>query len=121
MYTEDGATRKTVDLAANRKLKGLNDLLVGTVQGGNILDESRFTITYYRDNTDYSAVLVPREKALGKFVKQVKLTFDGSNLLLKQVVLTDPAGDSTQLAFTDQRKNTPIPEARFTATAAKRN
>ena len=121
MHTDDGTTKKTVDLAANRRLKGLNDLLTGTVQGGNILDESRFTITYFRNNTDYSAVLVPREKALGKFVKQVELTFNGANLLLKQVLLTDPAGDSTQLAFTNQRKNTPIPEARFATTATKRN
>lgn len=121
MYTDDGVSKKTVDLAAHRRMKGLNDLLMGTVQGSNILDESRFTITYYRQNTDYSAVLVPREKALGKFVKQVELTFDGASLLLKQVLLTDPAGDSTQLTFSNQRKNTSIPEAKFTMAAAGSN
>lgn len=117
MYTKDGSAIKSVDLTANRRLKGLNDLLVGTVQGGNILDESRFAITYYHENNAYLAVLVPREKALGKYVEQIELSFDSSTLLLKQVGIIDPSGDRTQLTFSNQRKNTPISDAKFTATA----
>jgi outer membrane lipoprotein carrier protein len=120
MYTEDGTTKKTLNLAANRRLKGLNDLLVGTVQGGSILDENRFTITCYRENADYSVVLVPREKALGKYVKQVELSFNGSDLLLKQVAIVDPSEDRTQLTFTNQLKNIAIADGKFTATAVNR-
>ena len=119
MHTIEDDRTKTVDLATNRRMKGLSDLLLGTVQEGNMLDEGRFNITYHREKADYVAILQPKEAALRKYIQQVELTFDSSNLLLKQVLLTDPAGDSTQLAFTNQRKNAPIDAVNFTAVAVK--
>ncbi|MEC3881146.1 outer membrane lipoprotein carrier protein LolA [Parapedobacter sp. 10938] len=113
MHTVEGGRTKTTNLTANRRMKRLNDLLAGSVQNGNMLDESRFDITYYRDKADYVAVLVPKDKGLSRFIRQVALTFDGTSLLLTRVTLTDPAGDTTQLAFANQRKNATIPGTVF--------
>ncbi|HWK99872.1 MAG TPA: outer membrane lipoprotein carrier protein LolA [Parapedobacter sp.] len=113
MHAIAGGRTKTTNLAANRRMQGLNDLLVGSVQGGNMLDESRFNITYYREKTNYVAVLTPKDKSLSRYIRQVELVFNNTSLLLTQVTLSDPAGDSTQLVFTNQRKNTSIPDATF--------
>lgn len=113
MHTVEGGRSKTVNLAANRRLSGLNDLLTGSVRGGNLLDDNRFDITYYREKTGYVAVLVPKETALRQYIQQVELTFDVASLLLSTVTLTDPAGDTTQLTFTNQRKNVSVSDTMF--------
>ncbi len=113
MHTVEGDRSKTVNLSANRRLKGLNDLLVGSVQGGDMLDENRFNITYYREKTSYVAVLVPKEVTLRKYIQHVELVFDQTTLLLSEVTLTDPTGESTRLTFTNQRKNISIPDTTF--------
>src|SRR3546814_3760276 len=53
MHTVEGGHTKTVELTANRRTQGLNNLLVGSVQGGNMLDERRFDIDYYSEKADY--------------------------------------------------------------------
>jgi len=113
MHTiEDGRTKST-NLAANRRTQEFNNLLVGSLQGGDMLDESRFDITYSRDKTDFIALLTPKDKGLSRYIRQVELIFDGTSLLLTRVTLTDPAGDSTQLAFVNQRKDVPIADTIF--------
>ena len=113
MYTVENGRTKTTKLVANRRMQGLNDLLAGSLRGGDLLDEGRFTISYYRQGNGYAAILVPQDKGLSRYVRQVELAFDGSTLLLTTVTLTDPSGDSTQLAFTNQRKDEPVADSIF--------
>ncbi len=116
MYTrnEAGKTSQT-DLSANRRFNALNDLLTETAQDGNFFDENRFTITYYKNGQGYAAVLIPKEKALNKYIKQIELRIDGASFLVQQVKIVDPSSDYTQLDFENQRKNAPIPEDKFVA------
>lgn len=104
---------KTTNLTANRRMKGLNELLIGSVQGGNMLDESQFDITYYREKAGCAAILTPKDKSLGKYIQQVELIFDPTSLLLTQVTLTDATGDSTRIDFANQRKNAQVPDTLF--------
>lgn len=113
MYTVENGRTKTTKLTANRRMQGLNDLLAGSLRGGDLLDESRFTISYFQEQAKYAAILVPKDKGLSRYVRQVELIFDGTTLLLTTVTLTDPAGDSTQLAFTNQRKDVPVADSIF--------
>ncbi|MGK6351658.1 LolA family protein [Parapedobacter sp. DT-150] len=115
MRVDAGADKKKqVDLTSNSRLNALSDLMVGTVQGGKILDDSRFDITYYREGTGYLARLIPKEGALRKYMKQVELTFEGTTFLLKRTKIIDPAADYTLITFEHQRKNATISEDKFT-------
>ncbi|WP_257668356.1 LolA family protein [Parapedobacter tibetensis] len=113
MHLYDGNAKKDIDLTTNRRLKGLNDILIGTVQGGNIFDESRFNISYHRDGTGYSAILIPKDKAIAKYIKQVELAFDTSTYLVKRVKITDPTLDYTLIKFENQRRNTAVSDDKF--------
>ena len=113
MYTVENGRTKTTKLVANRRMQGLNDLLAGSLRGGDLLDEGRFTISYFREQNNYTAILAPKDKGLSRYVRQVELAFDGTSLLLTTVTLTDPAGDSTRLAFTNQRKDEPVADSIF--------
>jgi Outer membrane lipoprotein-sorting protein len=114
MYTRDGKGRiSQTDLAANRRFNALNELLTETVQEGNFFNESRFGISYYRNGKEYVAALIPKEKALSKYIKQIELSIDGISFLVKKVKIIDPSSDYTQLDFTNQRKNIPISDDKF--------
>lgn len=113
MHTKEGGRTRSTNLATNRRTQGLNELLVSSLQEGDMLGGDRFATAYFRDKTDYIAVLTPKDKRLSSYIRQVELVFDGTSLLLTRVTLTDPRGDSTQLAFTGQRKNETIPDATF--------
>lgn len=104
---------KQIDLASNRRMKGLNALLTGTVQGGRIFDDTQFQITYYREGADYSAILVPKDQALSRYIKQVELTLDGRSYLVRQIKITDPTQDYTRITFDTQRQNVSLPESLF--------
>jgi len=116
MYTrnEAGKTSQS-DLSANKRFNALNDLLTETAQEGNFFDENRFTISYFKNGQGYAAVLIPKEKALNRYIKQIELTIDETSFLVKQVKIVDPTSDYMQLDFTNQRKNAPIPEDKFIA------
>lgn len=114
MYTRNEAGKASqTDLAANRRFNALNDLLTETVQQGNFFDEKRFTITYHKNGNGYAAVLVPKEKALSRYIKQIELSIDGVSFLVKKVKIVDPSSDYTQLDFTNQRRNTPLSDDKF--------
>lgn len=116
MYTrnEAGKTSQT-DLGANKRFNALNDLLTETTQEGHFFDENRFTISYFKNKQGYAAVLIPKEKALSKYIKQIELTIDSSSFLVKQVKIVDPSSDYTQLDFANQHKNVSIPADKFVA------
>ncbi|WP_262247616.1 LolA family protein [Parapedobacter soli] len=113
MYTIADGRTKTTTLTANRRMKGLDGLLAGSLQGGDMLDESLFNISYYGDKVDFVAVLTPRDKGLSKYIQQAELVFNGTNLLLSQVTLKDPSGDTTLLTFTNQQQDLSIPDTTF--------
>ncbi|MBK1440828.1 outer membrane lipoprotein carrier protein LolA [Parapedobacter sp. ISTM3] len=114
MFIDEGGSKpKQIDLAANRRLKGLSGLLVGTVQGGNVVDESRFVVDYYRAGSGYAAILRPKDKALQRYIKEVELTFDGSTFLINRIKIIDPTQDFTLIDFENQRKNVAMPEELF--------
>lgn len=114
MYVYDGKKPKEVDLSTNKRLKGLGGVLVGTVQGGNIFDEDQFEISYHREGPGYLATLVPKDKAMTRYIKQVELAFDNRTFLVKQLKIVDPSLDYTLINFSDQRKNISLSDDKFT-------
>src|SRR5690606_8009393 len=109
MYTRDKAGQvMETDFSGHKRFSALSDVLSQVTGQGNFFDESRFTTSYYKISNGYRAVLVPREKPLGRYIKQIELSIDATSFLVKQVNITDPSGDYIQLDFTDQRKNLPV-------------
>lgn len=114
MYTRDKAGQvMETDFSGHKRFSALSDVLSQVTGQGNFFDESRFTTSYYKISNGYRAVLVPREKPLGRYIKQIELSIDATSFLVKQVNITDPSGDYIQLDFTDQRKNLPVADDKF--------
>lgn len=101
------------DLASVKKPGSTAGLLAAAISG-DVFDETRFHSVYYRERGHYTAVLTPREKSLGRYVKQIELAFDDSTFLLHSIKITEPTQDFTRLDFEKQRKDVIIPDDKFT-------
>lgn len=115
MFVNDGGNTKDVNLASNTLLRDINKILAGTVQGDAIFDDKRFNIVYHRVAAQYRATFIPKEKALAKYVKQIEMTFDPRSYLVTQIKMVEPSMDYTEITFSGQKQNTPIPDEKFMA------
>src|SRR5690606_30533996 len=74
MFVNDNGKKKEVELSSSKLLKDLNKIMLGTVNGSAVLDESKFKITYSKSGSDYVAKMVPTDKTYKKYIKQIDLT-----------------------------------------------
>lgn len=113
MFVNDNGKKKETELSSSKLLKDLNKIMLGTVNGSGVLDETKFKILYSKTGNDYLAKMVPTDKTYKKYIKQIDLTFDGKSFLLKKIKTTEPTLDYTLIEFTNQKKNSAVDDAKF--------
>ncbi len=115
MFINDGGNTKDVNLTSNALLRDINKMLTGTVQGDAIFDDKRFDIAYHRVNAQYRATFTPKEKTLARYMKQIEMTFDPNSYAVTRIKMIEPSMDYTEITFSGQKRNTPIPDEKFMA------
>jgi len=113
MFVNDNGKKKETELSSSKLLKDLSKIMLGTVNGSGVLDETKFKISYSKTGNDYLAKMVPTDKTYKKYIKQIDLTFDGKSFLLKKIKTTEPTLDYTLIEFTNQKKNSAVDDAKF--------
>ncbi len=113
MFVNDNGKKKETDLTSNKQLKDVSKIMLGTVQGSAVLDETKFKITYSKSGADFVAKMIPTDKTYKKYIQQIDLTFDGKSYLLKKIKTTEPSLDYTLIVFSNQKKNTSVPDDKF--------
>ncbi len=113
MFVNDNGKKKETELSSSKLLKDLSKIMLGTVQGSSVLDETKFKITYSKSGSDYVAKMIPTDKTYKKYIQQIDLTFDGKSYLLKKIKTTEPSLDYTLIEFKNQKKNTSVSDDKF--------
>jgi outer membrane lipoprotein carrier protein len=72
-----------------------------------------FTFTDSKSKPVYVLDLTPKNKAVGKRVKRIKLWIDKTTYLTSKIEYVEGDGDITRYEFTNLRINEPIPASRF--------
>lgn len=113
MFVNDNGKKKQTDLSSNKQLKDVSKIMLGTVNGSAVLDETKFKITYSKSGADFVAKMTPTDKTYKKYIQQIDLTFDGKTYLLKKIKTTEPSFDYTLIEFSNQKKNAAVSEDKF--------
>lgn len=113
MFVNDNGKTKQSDLSSNKLLKDLSQIMLGTVNGSAVLDETKFKITYSKSGNDFVAKMIPTDKTYKKYIRQIDLTFDGKTYLLKKIKTTEPSLDYTLIEFNNQKKNASVADEKF--------
>lgn len=113
MFVNDSGKKKQVETSSSKLLKDINKIMLSTVNGSGFFDDSKFKISYYKSGTDYLVKMLPTDKNYKKYIQQIELTFDGKTFLLKKMKTIEPSADYTLIEFSNQKKNTTIPDEKF--------
>lgn len=113
MFVNDNGKKKETELSKSKILKDLNKIMLGTVNGSEVLDEKKFKITYSKSGEDYIAKMLPTDATYKKYIQQIDLTFDGKSYLLKKIKTTEPSLDYTLIEFSNQKKNATVSDEKF--------
>lgn len=113
MFVNDNGKKKETELSSSKLLKDINKIMLSTVNGVGIFDETKFSISYYKSGSNYLATMVPTDKNYKKYIKQIDLTFDGKTFFLKKMKSTEPSLDYTLVEFSNQKKNASIADEKF--------
>jgi len=113
MFVNDNGKKKETELSSNKLLKDLSKIMLGTVNGSAVLNETKFKITYSKSDAGFTAKMIPTDKTYKKYIQQIDLTFDGKTYLLKKIKTTEPSLDYTLIEFSNQKKNAAVSEEKF--------
>lgn len=114
MFVNDNGKKKEMELSSSKLLKDINKIMLSTVNGSGIFDEGKFSISYFKNGSEYIAKMIPTDKNYKKYIKQIDLTFDGKTFLLKKMKSTEPSLDYTTIEFSNHKKNTTVADEKFT-------
>ena len=94
-------------------VKRVQDLMLNML-GGDFLNETEFSITYYENSSSYKLVLVPKTAKLKKYVSKMELIFNKTSLLLQELKMISIDDDKVTYKFTNVKPNITIAETVFT-------
>ena len=97
--------------ADNKVFKKINHLIISSVTG-DMFDEKEFTISLLQSGKHTLVKLLPKDKTLLKYIREINLYFD-AQYLVDRVKLIEPTADYTEIIFTNKKLNTSIDEANF--------
>lgn len=95
----DANGRPTKSSQSNRLMRGLSDIIVGSINGQKLFDERMFTTRLYDDGKQYRAEMTPKRRDMQRMFQRITFHFDKQKRTIISVVLTEKAGDSTTITF----------------------
>ena len=98
----------------NKMLEGLFKLIVSTVNGNGLVENSNFTTSYYRcsDGT-LLALMKPTDKMMKEMYTSIEVYLDATTFLAKKVKLNEKKGDVTTITFSNHKKDVAIADSEF--------
>lgn len=102
---DSGKDKNVIDVRTNRLFEEIARIMMNSVTGKCLSDDSDFQVSLYEEGAFWTAELKPRKKAMrGMFVK-IRLRFDRKAMVVDRVEMEDKTGDMTLIELKDIKKN----------------
>ena len=113
ILNERGAfLKKANGSTANKMLGEMGGLIARTISGNGLVNNSDFTITYYK-GSDILVYMIPKNKRLQGMYKNMEVYLNPQTYLATKVKLTEKNGDVTVIKFTNHKQNVTLPANEF--------
>lgn len=98
----------------NKMIEGLCKLLLRTINGDGLVENSGFATSYYRcSDGSLLALMKPTDKTMKEMYTSIEVYLDATTLLAKKVKLNEKKGDITTITFTNHKKDVAIADSEF--------
>lgn len=101
----DGA-RQSFDMNKNRPLKEMAQMIISSIEGSSVADESSFHADFLDDGTVISVLLKPVRKDVATMWTELILVYERESLHAKRFEMHEASGDVTVIEFTNCKYGT---------------
>jgi outer membrane lipoprotein-sorting protein len=112
-YIKDNGKVKKFDMNSNRIFKQVNELMLAAVKG-DILESADYKITYFEGAGSFLAELMPLQKNMKEYVKNILIYFDKKDFSVSKFRMTELSGDYTEIEFSNKKTNVLLESSIFT-------
>lgn len=84
---------------ANRMMKEMSSLIIGSINGERLFDERTFSINIYEETGYYRVKMNPKRKDMQRMFQNITFLFGSDDYTVRSVVLTEKSGDATTINF----------------------
>lgn len=113
LLINDNGKKQDVDLASNKLFEKLSDLIANSMNG-KMLTDTDFSTSFFKENGEVMARLIPEQKQLAEFFKAIELHFNSTTFLVEQVKLIEKSGDFTLIQLQNLQQNPSLDASVFT-------
>lgn len=106
-------TSQNIDLKNNKMFKQISQIILGSITGGGLKNNSHFTAEIYKSGETYFAKLYPRTKELKQIYQVIEVYFNPSLTMVSSVKLVEKTGDVTVVKLNNAKTGVSINEALF--------
>lgn len=112
LLQQDGKTKKA-DGQSGQLFKGIAQIVMNSVTGAALSENSDFTVEMYTLGDTWVAKLIPKQPKLKKMFKVITLYFNEKHNAVTKVEMKEANGDTTTILFTNLKLNEKIPDTVF--------
>ncbi len=112
IYIKDGKKVSRYDTGSNKMFKGINDMMLNSVQG-NVLNHKDFKIAYFENEKYFLVEMYPKGKEMKEYLKCIAMYFDKTDYTVSKLRMTELSEDYTNIEFNSKKINGTIADAQF--------
>ena len=112
IYIKDGKKVNKYDTNSNKLFKGINDMMLNSVQG-NVLNHKDFKISYFENEKYYLVEMLPKTKEMKEYIKIISMYFDKNDYTVSKIRTTELSDDYTSIEFSNKKINETIADSQF--------
>lgn len=112
IYIKDGKKVSKYDTNSNKLFKGINDMMLNSVQG-NVLNHSDFKISYFENDTYYLVEMMPKVKEMKSYIKTISMYFDKTDYTVSKIKTVELSDDYTSIEFSNKKLNQAVADSQF--------
>lgn len=112
IFIKDGKKVSKYDANSNKMFKGINDMMLNSVQG-NVLNHKEFKISYFENEKYYLVEMHPKAKEMKEYLKSISMYFDKLDYTVSKIRMTELSDDYTNIEFNSKKINEAIADTQF--------
>ena len=109
----DEGNKNSFDLSGNKTFDKVNAMIVRSMQGRGITQDSDYETQVLESKTQFLVKLKPKEAKVKEYIQTIEVYFSKKDYHVDAVKMIEPAGDYTHILFKNRKINGSVADQLF--------
>ncbi|MDO5665330.1 MAG: outer membrane lipoprotein carrier protein LolA [Bacteroidia bacterium] len=113
LQTVSDGKKTSVNLGSNKMMAQMKGLIEASMVGNISALSKDYELQYFQSSSEYFVKIIPANKSIKAYIKEIGITFDRQSLSVKRLRMTENNDDYTDYIFTNPKYNTLKSDEKF--------